>query len=228
MMPMRPSSIVLLFPLLLALSAGEAAPSAKPEAKPDAKTRDDSTPAEREAKAKRYFTDTVLTDQHGKPRRFYSDVLQGKTVVINFIFTNCGEACPLITHKMAAVKNKSGELFGKELRFVSISIDPERDTPEALRKYIRKFDVGHPEWVFLTGDKETVMAVVKRLGAWTGSVEAHSTVLLAGNVPAARWRKLKPDLPPEVIAETLQLLANNELPAYPSRLDLPPPGGDKR
>jgi len=222
-------SFLLLLTLLVTLPSGAAAPAASsPPASADAKSRVESTPAEREAKARNYFTDTVLTDQHGKPRRFYSDVLKDKTVVINFIFTNCGEACPLITHKLAAVKNKSGDLFGKELRFVSISIDPERDTPEALRKYARKFDVVHPEWIFLTGDKETVMGVVKRLGAWTGSVEAHSTVLLAGNVPAARWRKLKPDLPPEVIAETLQLLVRNDLPAYPSKLDLPPPGDGKR
>lgn len=216
--------LLVLIPLFAAMVAREAVPA--PNA--DAKAAAADSAAAREAKARNYFTDTVLVDQHGKSRRFYSDVLKDRTVVINFIFTNCGEACPLITHKLVAVKNKSADLFGKPLRFVSISIDPERDTPEALRKFAKKFDAEHPEWVFLTGDKESVMAVVKRLGAYTGSVEAHSTLLLAGNVPAARWRKLKPDLPPEVIAETLQLIAKNELPAYPSRLDLPPPGTGKQ
>jgi len=221
---MTPRLLFLLLPLLLVVSTGKAAPASNAGAKAAA----GATPAEREAKARSYFTETVLVDQNGKHRRFFSDVLKDKTVVINFIFTNCGEACPLITHKLSAVKKQSVDLFGKQLRFVSISIDPERDTPEALRKFAKKFDAEHPEWVFLTGDKESVMAVVKRLGAYTGSVEAHSTLLLAGNVPEARWRKLKPDLPPEVIAETLSLMARNELPAYPSRLDLPPPGTSKK
>ena len=223
------SRLSLLLPLLLSAATVDAAPDSKPAIPAgDARTTAAPGAAERDTKARDYFTDTKLIDQHGRERRFFSDVLHGKTVVINFVYTNCGDACPLITHKLAAVKQKSGELFGKDLRFVSISIDPERDTPESLRKFAKKFDADHPEWVFLTGPKESVMAVVKKLGAWTGNVESHSTMLLAGNVAAARWRKLKPELPPEVLAETLQLIARNDLPAYPSRLDLPPPGSEKR
>jgi cytochrome oxidase Cu insertion factor (SCO1/SenC/PrrC family) len=165
------------------------------------------TQAERDAKAREYFTDTVLVTQGGKKVRFFSDVLQGKTVVISFVYTNCGDACPLITHKLVQTRTQIPQLFGSSVRFVSISIDPDNDSPEALRKFAAKFDADHPEWLFLTGAKARVDHVLKKLGAYTEDVQSHSTAIIAGNVPVARWRKIRPDTPPQVIAETIRYLA---------------------
>ncbi len=165
------------------------------------------TQAERDAKAREYFSDTVLVTQGGKQVRFFSDVLRGKIVVISFVYTNCGDACPLITHKLVQTRAQIPQLFGSSVRFVSISIDPDNDSPEALRKFAAKFDADHPEWLFLTGTKARVDHVLKKLGAYTEDVQNHSTAIIAGNVPVARWRKIRPDTPPPVIAETIRFLA---------------------
>src|SRR3954453_314174 len=79
------------------------------------------SPAEREAKARDYFTETKLKTQADKTVRFYSDALKDKVVLINFVFTQCGDACPLITAKLVQAKRELGDVFGQEVRFVSIS-----------------------------------------------------------------------------------------------------------
>ena len=94
--------------------------------------------ASREERARNYFTDTVLYDQDGRAVRFYSDVLQGNVVVVNFIFTRCTEACPLLTRRMNAVRRDLGDRFGREVRFVSISVDPEFDTPAGAPRVRRR------------------------------------------------------------------------------------------
>jgi protein SCO1/2 len=165
------------------------------------------TAAEREAKAREYFTDTVLRNQADRAVRFYSDALKGKVVLINFVFTQCGDACPLITAKLVHAKKELGEAFGREVRFISISIDPQHDRPQDLAKFARKFDAVHPEWLFLTGEPASVEHVVKRLGAYTEDIESHSTAIIIGNTQQARWRKVRPDAPAKAIAAELRLLS---------------------
>jgi cytochrome oxidase Cu insertion factor (SCO1/SenC/PrrC family) len=165
------------------------------------------SPAEREAKARAYFTDTALRTQAGRTVRFYSDALKDKIVLINFVFTQCGDACPLITAKLVQAKNELGEAFGRDVRFISISLDPQHDRPADLAKFARKFDAAHPEWLFLTGEPAKVELVVKKLGAWTQDLESHSTAIIIGNVRQARWKKVRPDAPAKAIAAQLRLLA---------------------
>jgi cytochrome oxidase Cu insertion factor (SCO1/SenC/PrrC family) len=169
------------------------------------------SPAERDAKARDYFTDTPLKTQTGRNVRFYSDTLRGKVVLINFMFTGCGDACPLITAKLVQAKNDLGDAFGREVRFVSISIDPEHDRPEDLAKFARKFDAQHPEWLFLTGAQAGVDNVVKKLGAYTEQVENHSTGIIIGSPQQGRWKKVRPDAPAKVIAEELRHLVAGEV-----------------
>ncbi len=165
-------------------------------------------PARIEEGARQYFTDLPLVNQDGEEVRFFSDVLRGQTVLISFIFTNCQDACPMITHHLSLVKAALGESMAEQVRFVSISIDPERDTPEALRKFREKTGVdGLPAWVFLTGDKANVDLIVQKLGQYSDEVEAHSTLLLGGNVRTAHWMKVQANIPAPAIAEKLRLLA---------------------
>ena len=168
------------------------------------------TPAERDAKAREYFTDTKLKTQADKTVRFYSDAMKGKVVLLNFVFTQCGDACPLITAKLVQVKKELGELFGTEVRFVSLSIDPQHDRPQDLAKFASKFEAVHPEWLFLTGEPANVEAVVKKLGAWTEDIESHSTAIIIGSPQQGKWKKVRPDAPPKVIAEELRFLVAGE------------------
>jgi cytochrome oxidase Cu insertion factor (SCO1/SenC/PrrC family) len=103
-----------------------------------------------------YFTDLALVDQEGRRVRFYSDVLKDRVVLISFIYTNCKDACPLIMHRLSQVRDQLGEAFGKRVFFVSVSVDPARDTPQALAKYASQHKAEHPGWVFLTGEKAHV------------------------------------------------------------------------
>jgi cytochrome oxidase Cu insertion factor (SCO1/SenC/PrrC family) len=168
------------------------------------------TLAEREARAREYFTDTRLKTQAERTVRFYSDAMKGKVVLINFVFTQCGDACPLITAKLVQAKKELGELFGAEVRFVSLSIDPQHDRPADLAKFAQKFDALHPQWLFLTGEPANVEAVVKKLGAWTQDIESHSTAIIIGSAQQGKWKKVRPDAPPKIIAEELRHLVAGE------------------
>lgn len=154
--------------------------------------------------SRNYFTDLPLRDQHGKALRFYTDVLKDRVVLINFIYTTCKDACPLLTYKLVQVKKALGERFGKDVFFVSISIDPTNDTPEALREFARQQNADHPGWVFLTGDKANVDRIVKKLGQFNESPQMHSTLILAGNVKTRHWAKIKPTTPAPGIVMQLE------------------------
>jgi len=172
--------------------------------------------ADAEAKAREYFTDTVLVTQNGKKVRFYSDVIKGRVVTINFMFTKCADACPLLTQKMRQVKEGLGDLFGKPVRFVSISVDPANDSPEAMRKFAEKNQAVHPEWYFLTGKKADIQRVMKKLGDFSETVEGHSTSFLAGNAMTRHWTKIRPDAPPLAIQEHIRRLAGEGLGGQPT------------
>lgn len=184
--------MIALLPLAAALALS-AAPVAPPAASADP-----------EAKARAWFTDTVLVDQDGKPVRFYSDVLANKVVAIDFIFTRCDMACPLLTEKLNRVREELGALYGKEVFFVSISVDPSFDTPQELTKFAKKHSGLREGWTWLTGKKADVELVVKRLGEWVDDPEQHSTEFIAGSSKTRHWVKIRPDAPPTATALTLK------------------------
>jgi cytochrome oxidase Cu insertion factor (SCO1/SenC/PrrC family) len=167
--------------------------------------------AEREAKAREYFTDTLLTTESNRAVRFYSDALKDKVVLINFVFTQCGDTCPLITARLVQVKKALGEAFGRDVRFLSISVDPEHDRPQDLARFAQKFDAVHPEWWFLTGEKANAELVVKKLGAYTAERESHLTAIIIGSAPQARWKRVRPDAPPKFVADALRDLVASSL-----------------
>lgn len=155
-----------------------------------------------------YFTELELLTQDGRRVRFHSDVLKGRTVLINVVYATCQDACPLITQKLNEVRRHlPPELFGQQVFFVSLTSDPAHDTPQALKAFARKQGADVAGWTFLTGRKENVEHILKKLGQYSETVEGHSTLLIAGNVPAKRWSKIRPDAPPAAIAERLSVLA---------------------
>ena len=171
------------------------------------------TEAERyaaEAKARDYFTNLEVFDQDGNRLLFYDDVLKGKVVAINFIFTNCKGACPIMTRNMIMVRDMLGAELGEDIHFVSISIDPVRDTPAAMKEFAETHDADQEGWRFVTGDPEKLAFIVKKLGQDTDDVEAHSTLLLAANVRTAHWTKIPPNVPPNGIVERLRGLIEED------------------
>jgi protein SCO1/2 len=106
--------------------------------------------------------DFALTSQDGAQVTLHS--LHGKVVAVAFIYTSCPDVCPMLTDKMARVQDELGPDFGTEVAFVSITVDPERDTPEALKEYAAAFDANLAGWSFLTGDPAAIVEVAHRYG----------------------------------------------------------------
>jgi protein SCO1/2 len=151
-----------------------------------------STPAAANGPGAQYFTNTPLVTQDGKTVHFYDDLVKGKSVVINFIYTQCGDSCPLETAKLAQVQKLLGARVGKDIFFYSISIDPKRDTPQMLKDYAKKFHAG-PGWFFLTGKKEDIELIRKKLGQAASEgqnqLTDHSTSLVIGDEPSGQWMR---------------------------------------
>lgn len=163
-------------------------------------------PTTPEEKGRAWFTDTQLVTHEGKQVRFYSDVLKDRVVVISFLFTRCNTACPMIAARLNRIREQLGERFGREVTFISISVDPENDTPQRLAEFARKQQALHPGWTFLTGKKEDVNQVIARLGQYVENIEGHSTLLIAGNEKRRHWTKIRPDVPPPAVAERVRQL----------------------
>jgi len=164
-------------------------------------------PAAERERARNYFSDRPVLTQAGEVRRFYSDVLDDRVVLINFIYTDCKDACPLITQRLKQVQAALGEQFGAPVFFVTISVDPERDTPAVLSEFARQQKAEHPAWLFLTGDKADVDHIVSKLGQYSPEVGNHSTLLIAGNTRTGQWSKIPPTATATQIALKLESLA---------------------
>ena len=117
----------------------------------------------RQENARSYFTDLPVIAQDGKERRFFSDILKDKVVLIYLFFTNCENTCPVINQKLANVQDLLGDRLGTDITLISITTDPARDTPSEVKKYSEYFEP-RPGWLFLSGEKQNIETIVRRLG----------------------------------------------------------------
>ncbi|MGA9773520.1 MAG: SCO family protein [Blastocatellia bacterium] len=169
----------------------------KAPAQPVTEVKKTRTPAE---SAAAYFPNTVMLTQDNKPVRFFDDLLKGKTVIINFMFTTCTGICPPMTANLAKVQDYLGERVGRDVNMISISVDPTVDTPEALRKYADSFKA-KTGWYFLTGKKEDVDLVLRKVGGFVKEKDDHSTLLMIGNIETGEWVKAFAMAKPAEIAD---------------------------
>jgi cytochrome oxidase Cu insertion factor (SCO1/SenC/PrrC family) len=159
--------------------------------------------------AQRYFTDVQLTNQDGKRLRFYSDLLQGKIFVINSFFSSCTGVCKVTMPLFQSLQEKFADRPGKKLHLISISVDPEADTPAALRRYATSLGA-KPGWDLLTGDKQSVELVLGKLGLATEMKEGHSNIFLVGNESTGLWKKVLGIGSPEEIASAVQSVLDDK------------------
>jgi protein SCO1/2 len=175
-----------------AARAHEVAPAART---PDAAAAPAVPQAARNRWGANYFPNVALTTQDGKTVRFYDDLLKGKSVAINVIFTDCKDVCPLETANLVQLKKVLGERVGRDIFLYSISIDPNRDTPEVLKAYAEKFGAGGPGWLFLTGRPEDIKLITKKLALIrdrdnpTSRDSHHAAYLIVGNEPTGQWTR---------------------------------------
>ena len=124
--------------------------------------------------------DVELLDQDGRKFHFYTDLVKGQAVVINFIFTTRTTICPPLGATFARVQKELGDKVGRDVRFISISVDPATDTPERLKAWGAKFHAG-AGWTFVTGAKPQVDELLRALGASSARREDHSPTVLIGD-----------------------------------------------
>jgi len=137
----------------------------------------------------KYFPNVELTDQDGVPHKFY-DLIKGKVVAISFIYTTCKAICPADTAQLIQVQDLLHGRVGKDIFFFTISIDPENDTPEVLKRYKQMFGIG-PEWMFLTAANKDDVTLIQRklglIGANTPVLKEHNTSVVVGNEASEQW-----------------------------------------
>lgn len=165
------TALILMAPASMAQKAGEA-----------------SSSGTEQSAAEKYFTDTILIDQDGKEQRFYTDLIKSKVVIINPMYATCKDSCPMMTANLARIQKWLGAKMQTDVRLISISLDPEKDTPPALKEYGTRF-AAKPGWYFLTGRKENVELVLRRLGLFVTDKQEHLNLFLIGNDRTGLWKK---------------------------------------
>jgi len=106
----------------------------------------------------------TLTNQDGQ--RASLSALRGKVVAITFIYTTCVDTCPLLTAKMASLQGRLGRDFGPQVQFLSITVDPVRDTPAVLKRYANGHGAQSRGWAFLTGTPSEIQGVAEHYGVY--------------------------------------------------------------
>ena len=129
--------------------------------------------------------DVTLLNQDGKKVNFKSFVKQGKVVIMDFIFGTCTTICPVLSASFVNFQNKLGPESGK-VQLISISIDPEHDSPKVLKDYLKKFRA-RPGWDFLTGSRESIERVSNAFDAYTSDKMAHFPLTFVYSPIQDRW-----------------------------------------
>lgn len=151
--------------------------------------------------------ETTLVRSDGSKARFPDEINDGKPVVLNFIFTTCTAMCPILSQSFSGFQRKLGAERDK-LHMVSISIDPEEDTPERLADYARRFDAGR-QWGFYTGSTETSVKLQKAFQAYFGDKMHHRPMTFMRAAPGQAWVRLEGFVTPEQLLTEYRRLVSS-------------------
>ena len=149
----------------------------------------------------------TLVRDDGQSISLPAEMNDGRPVMLNFIFTSCGSICPLMSQIFSQVQHRLGAESDK-VHMMSISIDPEQDTPERLREYAKGFDAGSA-WQHYTGTAEASIAAQRAFDVYRGDRMSHTPVTLLRAAPGSPWRRIDGFVTPDqVLREYRQLLAS--------------------
>ena len=169
----------------------------------------DTHQAASDSAAEHYFTDVPLVDQHGKELRLYSDILKGKVVVITPFFTTCRGSCPQLLDTFVKLQSHYEDRLGKDLFLVSVTVDPDTDTPDKLKGYAEQYHA-LPGWYFLTGDKTNLHTALTKLGHRVQAKEDHTNIFIIGNDKTGLWKKAMGLAPPAEIIRVVESVLNDK------------------
>jgi protein SCO1/2 len=162
----------------------------------------------RDVTRRRYFPNVELTTHEGKKVRFYDDLIKDKIVVINFMYADCEGICPTITTNLVKAQKILGDRIGRDIFMYSLTLSPEKDTPAALKHYVKMHGV-KPGWTFLTGKAEDIETLRRSLGFFTGNPKLdkdkanHIGMVKYGNERREWWGMVPGKAKPTWIAESI-------------------------
>lgn len=146
-----------------------------------------------------------LVRADGKEVYLPKELDDGKPVVLNFMYTTCTTICPLTSQTFAAFQEKLGDKRGS-VHLVSISIDPEQDTPSRLTDYAKKFHAG-PEWQFYTGTLSASIATQRAFDSYRGDKMSHAAATFIRVAPGKSWLRIDGFVTPDdLLADYLNLV----------------------
>jgi protein SCO1 len=148
-----------------------------------------------------------LVRQDGSKAAFPAELDDGRPVMLNFIYTSCTAICPVTTQVFSQVQDKLGTDQGK-LHMVSVSIDPEYDTPGRLDAFAKKYKAG-AQWQFYTGTRDASIAVQKALDAYRGDKMNHVPVTYLRAAPGKPWVRLDGLRSPDDLVKEIRGLMTN-------------------
>jgi protein SCO1/2 len=132
--------------------------------------------------------DVEVVTHEGRRVRFYTDLVAGKTVAMNFVFTTCTTICPPMGAIFGRLQDELGDRLGGEVHLISVSVDPATDTPERLAAWAANVQA-REGWTLVTGDTDTVERLLRALGVFTADVADHAPVALIGHDPSHTWTR---------------------------------------
>jgi len=153
--------------------------------------------------------DSLLVDQNGKQLKFYSDLVKGKVVVVNFFFTTCSAVCPMQGRSLVRLRQRLGDRLGRDVFFISISKDPQNDTPEKLSQWAKLYGVGSG-WTLLTGEPPVIK---KLLWDFTGEEigqAMHESMIIVGNDRTGTWTATDGLLLPGELVKVIDEISRSE------------------
>ncbi|MFW0758063.1 SCO family protein [Pseudomonas sp. H11T01] len=163
------------------------------------------------------IVDVPLIDQHGRSVSLQRDLVSDRIVVMGFIYTHCTTVCPLVSSIMGKVQKQLGRRAGGEVQLVSISIDPQRDSPQRLLDYSRRFQDG-PGWSWLTGAPGAIAATLEGLGSGDGDLKNHAPLILVGDGTSTYWTRFYGLTDPAVLLNEIDQLSQKRLHARPTAI----------
>jgi protein SCO1 len=136
-----------------------------------------------------HLANVQMINRDGRTIDFATDAAGDRIVVIDFIYTNCRTLCPLASATFKLLQDRLGDRLGRDVRLISLSLDPSSDTPERLKDFSDNFDPA-PGWLWLTGRREAMDSALQGLGVTPSGFKEHAPLILVGDVKFGRWTQL--------------------------------------
>lgn len=156
--------------------------------------------------------DVQVLDQDNRPRRFHTDLVRDKVVAVNFMYTTCATACPLLGIAFAGVQQLVGDRVGRDVHLISITVDPAVDTPARMKAWGDRYGA-RPGWTLVTGARPVILRLLRALGAAAGQKEDHPTFVLIGDDRRGEWTRAWGLLPAADLVPVIEGVLGARAPA---------------